>query len=112
MFLQIFGRIARLLSQLASVFVVNVSIVFERMAEILWLGLRICPKLDALVSSFNALLLMLEHPSVSDKAVMKILDIYGKVKKVFGMFHFSFEKSGSACAICGFLVRMVNGCKR
>lgn len=87
---EVFGRIIRLLSHLDDVFAARIGIVFGYMAEVLCIALQTYPKLDFLVESMKALKIMLEHPSVNEKMMIKILGCTGKVNYLFSSFPFVF----------------------
>ncbi|CAG9531984.1 unnamed protein product [Cercopithifilaria johnstoni] len=76
---KVFGRVIRLLTYLDNVFVAKIGIVFGYIAEVLCIALKTCPKLDFLVNSMKALKIMLEHPSVNEKTMLKILECNGKI---------------------------------
>ncbi|EJD76312.1 hypothetical protein LOAG_16705 [Loa loa] len=76
---KVFGRIIRLLTHLDDVFAAKIGTVFGCMAEVLCVALKICPKLDFLVDSMKTLKIMLEHPSVNEKSMLKILGCSGKI---------------------------------
>ncbi|KAL3998360.1 Phosphatidylinositol 3- and 4-kinase family protein [Acanthocheilonema viteae] len=76
---KVFGRIVRLLTHLDNVFVAKIGSVFGYMAEVLCITLKTYPKLDFLVNSMKAMKIMLEHPSVNEKTMLKILECNGKI---------------------------------
>uniref|UniRef100_A0A0R3RSZ9 non-specific serine/threonine protein kinase n=1 Tax=Elaeophora elaphi TaxID=1147741 RepID=A0A0R3RSZ9_9BILA len=76
---KVFGRIIRLLAHLNDVFTAKIGTVFGYMAEVLCITLKTYPKLDFLVNSMKALKIMLEHPSVDEKMMLKILGCNGKI---------------------------------
>uniref|UniRef100_A0A915PYZ3 non-specific serine/threonine protein kinase n=1 Tax=Setaria digitata TaxID=48799 RepID=A0A915PYZ3_9BILA len=70
---KVYERIIRQLTHLDNVFTTKIGAVFGYMAEVLYIALKIYPRLDFLIKSMKALKVMLEHPSIIDSMTPEMI---------------------------------------